>query len=75
MRFAIKEFNEGIEKLKEIFQNKESENYLLKNMNFEHNLLFQDIAIYAEQIWATIRSNKDLNLPSEKIVIANMRCN
>mmetsp|Transcript_1200 Transcript_1200/g.2416 ORF Transcript_1200/g.2416 Transcript_1200/m.2416 type:complete len:835 (-) Transcript_1200:14-2518(-) len=31
-------------------------------------------AIFAESVWRTIRSNKDLDLPAQKLMVASVRC-
>ena len=37
--------------------------------------MVEDIPQYLEGLWDTIQKEKDLNLPAEKILIANLRCN
>jgi len=34
----------------------------------------KDVPQYLSNIWEVISNNKDLNLPNEKILISNMRC-
>lgn len=41
----------------------------------EKNVLMENMPKYLKNLWDTIKSNKDLNLPAEKILIANLRCN
>mmetsp|Transcript_5404 Transcript_5404/g.14499 ORF Transcript_5404/g.14499 Transcript_5404/m.14499 type:complete len:807 (+) Transcript_5404:31-2451(+) len=31
-------------------------------------------AIFSESVWRTIRSNKDLDIPAQKLLVASMRC-
>jgi hypothetical protein len=37
-------------------------------------LLYNSFGRYAHEIWETIRSNKDLNLPSQREMLATFRC-
>lgn len=39
------------------------------------NVLVEDFPQFLENVWKTIQDEKDLNLPAEKVLIANLRCN
>lgn len=41
----------------------------------EKNVLMENMPQYLKNLWTTIQNEKDLNLPAEKILIANLRCN
>lgn len=41
----------------------------------EKNVLVSDFSQFLGNIWNIIQEEKDLNLPAEKVLIANMRCN
>lgn len=33
------------------------------------------LALFIDKTWETIRMQKELNLPDQKILVANLRCN
>lgn len=35
----------------------------------------KDLTELSKNVWSSIIENKDLNLPNEKIQLANLRCN
>lgn len=39
------------------------------------NVPIQDLPHFLEQIWTAVKSEKDLNLPGEKTILAEFRCN
>ena len=39
------------------------------------NVLVEDFPKFLSNVWKTIQEEKDLNLPAEKILVANLRCN
>lgn len=55
--------------------NKNSPNFIFKHSATEKNVPIDGIAQYSRQIWNDIISNKDLNIPSQKEMLANYKCN
>lgn len=49
-------------------------NYLFGNIDLDKNVAYDSLGIYMQNIWQTIQNNKELNLPSQKIMISNFRC-
>ena len=49
-------------------------NSLINNFDYSKNLPISGLSMYFCNIWDTISNNKDLNLPSEKILVSNLRC-
>lgn len=64
-----------INNLKERIFNPTNDNYLFKNNDFSKNILFKDIPLYISNIYNQIKSNKEINLPCQKTIISNYRCN
>lgn len=52
----------------------ESSNYLFQKFDYEQNLPVDALPLYAEKIWGVIKNHKDLNLPSQKVMVSNLRC-
>lgn len=53
---------------------KSNPDFLFKNIDTDKNVPMDGLFMYIEQIWSTIRNNKELNLPSQKIMVSNYRC-
>lgn len=49
------------------------DNYLFKN-NYKQNFPIDGWTLYAENCWEQIQSNKDLDLPTQQILVARFRC-
>lgn len=49
--------------------------YLFHHVAAEKNVPFDGISLYCKQLWNDIISNKDLNIPSQKEMLANFKCN
>jgi protein SEY1 len=53
----------------------ENENFLFNHVKKEKNVPADGLKQYALQIWNDILNEKDLNIPSQKEMLANYRCN
>ncbi len=49
--------------------------FLFRHVSEEKTVPLDGLAMYCRQIWGDIISNKDLNIPSQKEMLANYRCN
>lgn len=38
------------------------------------NVSMEDVPQYMKNLWETIESDKDINLPQEKVLLSNMKC-
>lgn len=47
---------------------------MFRDFNYDNNLPIDGLPLYAEKIWGVIRNHKDLNLPSQKVMVSNLRC-
>ncbi|CCE72962.1 Piso0_000569 [Millerozyma farinosa CBS 7064] len=66
-------FNEGIRDLgRKIVDSADSE-YLFKK-NYHHNIPIDGWTIYARNCWDQIDNNKDLDLPTQQILVARFKC-
>eukprot|EP01114_Cavostelium_apophysatum_P008070 TRINITY_DN2033_c1_g1_i3.p1 TRINITY_DN2033_c1_g1~~TRINITY_DN2033_c1_g1_i3.p1 ORF type:complete len:609 (-),score=169.39 TRINITY_DN2033_c1_g1_i3:117-1943(-) len=66
-------FNADVAALRQRFVNAQSEGYLLRS-NFRTDIPADGFAPYAGRIWQTIKENKDLDLPTQKEMLAMFRC-
>jgi hypothetical protein len=71
--YREKEFCEAVDQLRERFVNPESSNYLYQPQ-YKKNVPIDGFQYYAYNIWQTILSNKDLDLPTQKEMLAMYRC-
>ena len=70
--FKPEEFVRDIQVLKDKFSNKERNDYLFRYKNTD--IPVDGISVYFSEIWNIIHSDKDLNIPSQKEMLANLRC-
>lgn len=55
---------EDVAKLRERFVNPQHESYLFKRQKKEFNVPANDLPLLLSNIWSTLTSNKELNLPN-----------
>ena len=48
--------------------------YYFKNFEYSRNLPADALCLFIDNLWSTIKSHKDINLPAQKVIIANLRC-
>ena len=71
--FMPNEFKQECESLKLRFR-REDQNSLFPS-SIAKNVPLDGFALFIEQTWKSIRSNKELNLPGQKQMVATYRCN
>ena len=73
-KFQREKFNEDVKELSSRFMNKDNEKYYWNHIDNSKNIPFDGLYKYIEQVWESIRENKELNLPNQKIMVSNYRC-
>ena len=73
-KFDKIKFLEGIQNMRNCFTLPEAQNFMFKEFNYDSNLPVDGMPLYAEKIWGVIKNHKDLNLPSQKVMVSNLRC-
>jgi hypothetical protein len=68
------DFKEDVAKLRERFVNPSAEGYLFKKQKKEYNLPIEDMGSLLGKIWLKLSTSEELNLPNEKVQVANYRC-
>ena len=71
--YREKEFKEEIVNLKKRFD-KDDPNYFFKNLSSIKNVPADGLKQYVNQIWTDILNDKDLDIPSQREMLANYRC-
>ncbi|EGV64587.1 Dynamin-like GTPase that mediates homotypic ER fusion [Yamadazyma tenuis] len=66
-------FHDDIKLLGDKFVDSSSEDYLWKP-NYHHDLPIDGWTMYASNCWEQIDSNKDLDLPTQQILVAKFKC-
>lgn len=72
-KFNNKQFLEECETMRNLFIGNRS-NSLFEHFDYTSNLPVDGLSAYSQHIWSAIKENKDINLPSQKQMVANMRC-
>jgi hypothetical protein len=73
-RYQEAKFLEGIENLRKNFNGQGDENYFQTVFHQKKSVPAESLGMYAKRIWDAITTNKDLNIPSEKKMLAMFRC-
>lgn len=73
-KYKRSEFETGATNLAQRLINESNPEFLFKDVDFSKNLPFDGLSLFASKVWKQIKENKDLNLPSQKILVANTRC-
>lgn len=71
--FKEREFLDDIHDLKSRFTDPVRHDYLFRGL--ETDIPIDGINLYYQEIWNLITSEKDLNIPTQKEMLANLRCN
>lgn len=66
-------FLDDVVKLRRRLTDKSDEGYIFKDYDTK-NIPFDAMYLYLTEIWDTIKDNKDLNIPNQKIMISTYRC-
>ncbi|ONH67256.1 Protein SEY1 [Cyberlindnera fabianii] len=66
-------FEEDVKSLGDRFANRSSSDHLFKK-DYKQNFPIDGWTLYAENCWDQIQSNKDLDLPTQQILVARFRC-
>ena len=72
--FEKEKWKNDVMKLRESLVDKNSPNYFFKELSFG-NLPLDSLVLFMEKVWESIRNNKDINIPNQKIIATNFRCN
>lgn len=72
MKLQSEQFKKGVENLRTAF----SEQLFRKSFHGKkiNNVPVDGFGAYAQAVWSTIRDNKDLDLPSQRTMLALFRC-
>lgn len=66
-------FEDEVAKLRERFVDKSRENYVFRDI-YHKRIPADGVAVYMENIWEQVQSNKDLDLPTQQELLAQFRC-
>lgn len=64
------EFQQGLLDIRETFYNFSHPAYIFRDFDYSHNLPLVDLMKLMHSVWDQILVSKDLNLPSQKVMIA-----
>ncbi|QLG74376.1 hypothetical protein HG535_0G02590 [Zygotorulaspora mrakii] len=67
-----KEFEENVKQLGDCFVYQDNEPYYFKK-EYHHNLPLEGWTMYSENCWEQIENNKDLDLPTQQILVSTFK--
>lgn len=67
------DFNKGVDALQHRFQDSNDQNYVF-HPTYHKRIPADGIPMYAQQCWDQIVANKDLDLPTQQVLLAQYRC-
>ena len=73
-RYQYNDFKSYCYGLRERLINPANPCFIFKNTDTEKNIPYDGLYLYLEKVWAQVKDNKDVNLPTQKILVSNMRC-
>mmetsp|Transcript_8344 Transcript_8344/g.16512 ORF Transcript_8344/g.16512 Transcript_8344/m.16512 type:complete len:697 (-) Transcript_8344:19-2109(-) len=71
--YQPREFSATIDRLRPLFYDSYSPGYLFAGM--EARVPFEGLPNYFNEIWTLIEENSEINIPSQKELLSNRRCN
>ena len=72
--YCPKDFDRETENLRKRLDPK-NDNFIFSHLEKEKNIPSDGLKHYFQQIWGEIQNEKDLNIPSQKEMLADYRCN
>ena len=72
--YKREEFEQDCLALADKLRSKSNPDFLFQKVEVDKNIPMDGLFMYIQQVWGSIRQNKELNLPSQKIMVSNYRC-
>ena len=75
--YEPEKFNNSIEVIKKDLKKSDNNNdkYLFDHVKYDNNVPIDGFSKYTWDMWSTIINNKDVNIPGQKEMLAQFRCN
>jgi len=73
-KWQRKIFEDQTNDLRQRFIEPEREDYVFKHHDLDTNVPIDGLYLFMDNVWTTIKECKDINLPSQKTLVANLRC-
>ncbi|KAG9316752.1 protein SEY1 [Chiua virens] len=70
---AAQQFEDEVARLRARFGSKNCEDYVFKDV-YHKRIPADGVAVYMENIWEQVQTNKDLDLPTQQELLAQFRC-
>mmetsp|Transcript_28007 Transcript_28007/g.50173 ORF Transcript_28007/g.50173 Transcript_28007/m.50173 type:complete len:705 (-) Transcript_28007:31-2145(-) len=71
--YMTDQFVQGVDNLREMFIDRSRNDYLFSGTR--NDVPIDGLPIYYQHMWNLIKSEKDLNIPTQKAMLSNLRCN
>ena len=73
-KYESKKFDSECLELRKRFENKEKNDYIFNNLNEMKNVPADGLPQYINQLWTDILNEKELDIPTQREMLANYRC-
>ena len=73
-KYESKKFDSECLELRKRFENKEKNDYIFNNLNDMKNVPADGLPQYINQLWTDILNEKELDIPTQREMLANYRC-
>jgi hypothetical protein len=73
-KWQRKVFEEQTNDLRNRFIEPEKSDYIFTHHSIDSNVPMDGLYLFMDNVWTTIKECKDINLPSQKTLVANLRC-
>jgi hypothetical protein len=71
--YMAEQFTAGVDGLRSMFTDAQREDYIFAGLRGDVPL--DGLPIYFQHMWNLIKSEKDLNIPTQKVMLSSLRCN
>lgn len=70
--YMAEQFTQGVDHLRGMFTDSSRQDYLFAGT--KNDIPIDGLPIYFQHMWSLIKSEKDLNIPTQKAMLSNLRC-
>lgn len=73
-KWLRQQFDQQCQEFRQKFVDPNHPEYLFKHHDINNNVPIDGLYLFMENVWTTIKECKDINLPGQRTLVANLRC-